>query len=287
MGDLNKGETFAAGETVTAARLHKLIEDATIKTGVVTGTHIAGGAITQDKLATGLTFNSAAFSVPEDNIIIGDANGDGTNLPVGSTLSTSGSLDLADAAVNAVKLADDAVETAKIKDANVTLPKLATQASLTLVGNATGGAASPTAIPIGSGLEVSGGSLRVLTTFVKGVSIGIALPDGEGAALDSSLGGFSSEPLAFIANLVCQTGEAGYAAGDVVELASVCGDPSGDDRTMAFSASMRYSAGTVTVQVRRNSNTPDIFIARRDTGAVFTSPITAANWAVYFTILYT
>ena len=50
--------------------------------------------------------------------------------------------------ISATQLATNAVETVKITDANVTLPKIATQADQTVLANVSGGTASPTAVPI-------------------------------------------------------------------------------------------------------------------------------------------
>ncbi len=50
--------------------------------------------------------------------------------------------------INTAQLADDAVETPNIKDANVTLPKIATQADQTVLANISGADASPTAVDI-------------------------------------------------------------------------------------------------------------------------------------------
>ena len=50
--------------------------------------------------------------------------------------------------INTAQLADDAVETPNIKDANVTLPKIATQADQTVLANISGTDASPTAVNI-------------------------------------------------------------------------------------------------------------------------------------------
>jgi len=50
--------------------------------------------------------------------------------------------------INTAQLADDAVETPNIKDANVNLPKIATQADQTVLANISGADASPTAVDI-------------------------------------------------------------------------------------------------------------------------------------------
>ena len=68
----------------------------------------------------------------------------------GSTtfVNSSGQIAVADSGIIAGKLGTNAVETAKILDANVTLPKIATQADQTVIANVSGGVASPTAVNI-------------------------------------------------------------------------------------------------------------------------------------------
>ena len=63
-------------------------------------------------------------------------------------VNSSGQIAVAESGISAGKLATNAVETAKILDANVTLPKIATQADQTVIANVSGGVASPTAVDI-------------------------------------------------------------------------------------------------------------------------------------------
>jgi len=64
------------------------------------------------------------------------------------------------------------VETVKIKDANVTLPKIATQADQTVIANVSGGTASPTAVSIvgDAGILINNDSLG--TSDTKGATQG-------------------------------------------------------------------------------------------------------------------
>lgn len=100
----------------------------------------AGAAIARSKIAAGSA----------NHIVIDDGSGNlsseaqlgAARFPplTGAITTPGGSL--------ATTLADNAVVTANITDANVTLPKLATQADGTLVGNNSGSTASPTALTI-------------------------------------------------------------------------------------------------------------------------------------------
>lgn len=49
---ISKGHTFTDGETVTAAKLNNLVDNATITSGTVTEAMIVNGAVTADKLGT-------------------------------------------------------------------------------------------------------------------------------------------------------------------------------------------------------------------------------------------
>ena len=74
--------------------------------------------------------------------------------------------------ISATQLATNAVETVKITDANVTLPKIATQADQTVLANVSGGTASPTAVPIvdNAGILINNDSLG--TDDTKGATQG-------------------------------------------------------------------------------------------------------------------
>jgi len=92
----------------------------------------------------------------------------------GSTtfVNSSGQIAIADSGISAGKLAANAVETAKILDANVTLPKIATQADQTVIANVSGGVASPTAVSIvgASGILINDDALG--TSDTKGATQG-------------------------------------------------------------------------------------------------------------------
>lgn len=49
---LTKGETFATGNTVTAAKLNNLVDNATVTAGSIGSTELANAAVTADKIST-------------------------------------------------------------------------------------------------------------------------------------------------------------------------------------------------------------------------------------------
>jgi len=87
-------------------------------------------------------------------------------------VNTAGQIAVASSGISAGKLATNAVETAKILDANVTLPKMATQADQTVIANVSGGVASPTAVDIvgASGILINDDALG--TSDTKGATQG-------------------------------------------------------------------------------------------------------------------
>ena len=104
-------------------------------------------------------------------------------------VNSSGQIAVAESGISAGKLATNAVETAKILDANVTLPKIATQADQTVIANVSGGVASPTAVSIvgASGILINDDALG--TSDTKGATQGNikAYVDGGGGFTPASV----------------------------------------------------------------------------------------------------
>jgi hypothetical protein len=160
MGDLTRGETFAAGESVTHTRLHALVESAELVAGCVGTTELADGGVTNAKLNASLAMSAGKIALASGKLLGGNGSGAGEAVTVGATLSLSAAtLGVATGGVAAGQLASDAVETAKIKDANVTLAKIANVTDARLLGRSAGSAGAPQEITIGAGLSLSGGSL--------------------------------------------------------------------------------------------------------------------------------
>jgi hypothetical protein len=165
MGDLTRGETFAAGESVTHTRLHALVESAELVAGCVGTTELADGAVTNAKLDAALSLSAGKIALASGKLLGGNGSGAGEAVTVGATLSLSAAtLGVATGGIAAAQLATDAVETAKIKDANVTLAKIANVTDARLLGRSAGSAGAPQEITVGSGLSLSGGALTATAT---------------------------------------------------------------------------------------------------------------------------
>lgn len=117
MPDITKGKTFSSGDTVTAADLNSLLDDAVINNNAITNSKIADGAV--DNAAVSGTAEidfSKLASLSTGQVLAGS---EGT--PTATTLSG----DVALAASGAVTIANDAVTTAKIADTAITDAKIA------------------------------------------------------------------------------------------------------------------------------------------------------------------
>ena len=111
MPDITKGKTFSSGDTVTAADLNSLLDDAVINNNAITNSKISDGAV--DNLAVSGTAEidfSKLASLSTGQVLAGN---EGT--PTATTLSG----DVTIAADGAVTIADDAINTAKISNGAV------------------------------------------------------------------------------------------------------------------------------------------------------------------------
>ena len=138
MSVITSGKTFANGEQLSADKLNQVI--------------------------TGATFNASDAVDGSTIVLIGGA------MAVRDDGITT--VKIVNNAVTTAKIAADAVETANIKDANVTLPKIATQADQTVLANVSGDVASPTAVPIvdDAGILINNDALG--TSDTKGATQG-------------------------------------------------------------------------------------------------------------------
>ena len=123
-------------------------------------------------ITSGKTFsNGEQLSADKLNQVISGATFNSSDAVDGSTMTLIGGA-MAVGTIAAAQIGTDAVETVKIKDANVTLPKIATQADQTVLANVSGGTASPTAVPIvdDAGILINNDSLG--TSDAKGATQG-------------------------------------------------------------------------------------------------------------------
>ena len=123
-------------------------------------------------ITSGKTFsNGEQLSADKLNQVISGATFNSSDAVDNSTMTLIGGA-MAVNIIAAAQIGIDAVETVKIKDANVTLPKIATQADQTVLANVSGGTASPTAVPIvdDAGILINNDSLG--TSDAKGATQG-------------------------------------------------------------------------------------------------------------------
>ena len=101
MPDITKGVTYSSGDTLTAASLNSLIDDATINDGVVTTSKLATGAVSTAKMA----------ALADGRIIIGTGSGVGSFAVSGdATMSNAGVMTIAPTAVEGSMLNANTVD---------------------------------------------------------------------------------------------------------------------------------------------------------------------------------
>ena len=117
MPDITKGKTFSSGDTVTAADLNSLLDDAVINNNAITNSKIADGAVDNATVSgtAGIDFSKLA-SLSTGQVLAGTG---------GTPTATTVSGDVTIAADGAVSIADDAVTQAKIADDAVGADQLA------------------------------------------------------------------------------------------------------------------------------------------------------------------
>jgi hypothetical protein len=231
MGDLNRGETFANGESLTGARLNKLQDDMTLKSGVVGTSQIADGAVTSAKLAGGLTVSAGSVSITSGALLGGNGSNVGVAItPDASTVEISSTtLRVKDAGIVAAKLATDAVTTAKILDRAVTAGKFLSVAAARLLGRFAGSAGDVQEISVGTGLALSGAGVLSATATTRSTYVGTAksLPAGAGYVrwdgTDTPAWPFSSVPEYCEFRLVCTTADVGFAVGNEIPVNQMFG----------------------------------------------------------------
>jgi len=130
MGDLIRGETFHAGETVTAERLHRHVEEATIKTGAVTTAHLADESVTAAKLAADVSIQASSVQLTKDLLLVGNDSNVGVGVPASASFTVKPTFKINDGAITTALLANEAVDTSKLDDEAVTAAKLAIIAGL-------------------------------------------------------------------------------------------------------------------------------------------------------------
>jgi hypothetical protein len=114
MGDITRGETFADGEEVNAARLHKLVDNALLNAGVVKTSNIADGAVTGPKIAADVTLQTGQVLLPEGTLLIGGPAGKGIPITPGPEMTVGSTFGIADGGVTTAKIAEGGVTAGKL-----------------------------------------------------------------------------------------------------------------------------------------------------------------------------
>lgn len=133
MPDITKGKTFSSGDTVTAADLNSLLDDAVINNNAVTSGKLADGAVDNAAVSgtAGIDFSKLA-SLSTGQILAGN-EGTPTAVSLGgdATIDASGNLTIAATSVEQSMIANDAVGADQLADTAVT-PGSYTNASVTV-----------------------------------------------------------------------------------------------------------------------------------------------------------
>jgi hypothetical protein len=226
MGDLNRGETFANGESLTGARLNKLQDDMTLKAGVVGTSQLADGSVTAAKLAGGLTVAAGNVTITSGALLGGNGSNVGVAItPDASTVEISGTtLRVKDAGIVTAKIADLGVTTAKVAARAITAAKFAAVTTARLLGRFTAGSGDFEEISVGTGLSLSGAGVLSATATSRSTFSGTAksLPSGAGYVrwdgTDTPAWPFSAVPEYCEFRLVCTTADVGFAVGNEVPI---------------------------------------------------------------------
>tara|TARA_R100000406_G_scaffold33495_1_gene22035 strand:+ start:1470 stop:2567 length:1098 start_codon:yes stop_codon:yes gene_type:complete len=121
MPDITKGKTFSSGDTVTAADLNSLLDDAVINNNAITNSKIADGAVDNAAVSgtAGIGFSKLA-SLSTGQVLAGNGGTPtATTLSGDVTIAADGAVTIADDAVTQAKIADDAVGADQIADGAV------------------------------------------------------------------------------------------------------------------------------------------------------------------------
>ena len=121
MPDITKGKTFSSGDTVTAADLNSLLDDAVINNNAVTSGKLADGAVDNAAVSgTAAIGFSKLASLSTGQVLAGnEGTPTATTLSADVTIAADGAVTIADDAVTQDKIADNAVGADQIADGAV------------------------------------------------------------------------------------------------------------------------------------------------------------------------
>lgn len=278
MGDITKGYTFTAGEVVTPAKLHALVENSEIKAASVGTTEIADGAVTQAKLASGIAVTASQVTLASGKVLVGNGSNVGAEVTVDTgTMTTVGAVGVKALGIATAQLADGAVTTAKVADGAVTLAKVANIATARVLGRTTAGSGVVEELSAGTGISIAGGTIAsTVTGITKGTVVTVGLSSGVTGIIYTGSHGLAAMPFEVSLKLKCLTAEHGYAVGQYVNAGAAIYDGSDYDVTPFW-----WTATASTLKLGRYEplgGGSTIRIPNATTGAQAT--LTDANWAL-------
>jgi len=279
---ISKGKTFTANEQVTNAKLHQLVDDATIDAGAVGSSQLASGAVTNAKVSDTAGIALSKIATTFGALVGGGASNVSEEVTVGSTLSlTSSELNIAATGITSGYLADGAVvadklySTLDLSSKTLTLPSGAVSASnldqdfINDVSDASIAAADYIVFGDFSAAGVlKRATLNEILALGKLTASSTASVTGYGQIL-SEAHGLGSTPTRLRCVLVCTDagGDAGYAQSDEIDINGVATDNQeaictyGADDTYVF-ASFGNNAASGGADVRHKTSTTDTSITR-------------------------
>lgn len=292
---ISKGKTFTANEQVTNAKLHQLVDDATIDAGAVGSSQLASGAVTNAKVSDTAGIALSKIATTFGALVGGGASNVSEEVTVGSTLSlTSSELNIATTGITSGYLADGAVvadklySTLDLSSKTLTLPSGAVSASnldqdfINDVSDASIAAADYlvfgdfSAAGVLKRATVQSVVDAVLTTDPAYTESGISI-NGSGTVktIAAATHGLGRAPYQAKAWLVCTDagGDAGYSENDIVSAESVHENGSNSSGLITFC----YEAGGDVVIVE-NGNGDTVLIANKSSGTPGT--LTKSKWSL-------
>ena len=212
MPDITKGKTFSSGDTVTAADLNSLLDDAVINNNAITNSKIADGAVDNAAVsATAAIDFSKLASLSTGQVLAGNGGTPtATTLSADVTIAAGGAVTIADDAVTQAKIANDAVGADQLADTAVTAGSY-TNASITvdqqgrLTAASSGTSASisvqsdntsignDTSVTVPSGTFLVTGTIRYYMGSNNGVLGKADLKDSSGTVIDTVTLGAGNE----------------------------------------------------------------------------------------------